>query len=362
MNKRLHPLAAGILAAMVLTACSDSGSDSAATADAADPVASAPTADNAATPDAAADGAWQHPRTPWGDPDLQGMWPVVHLISVPLERREQFGDRLYFNEEEMAQQRAAVEARNTRYENEDAADRIGMGHWAEMTDLPPQTSLIVDPPNGRLPPLTPEGERLTALMGTSWGREVFDSPADFDSWDRCITRGLPPSMFPFQYNNGIQLIQAPGYVVINLEMIHEARIVPIDREQLDAEVTQWLGSSRGHWEGNTLVVETTNFGHGTSIGLTSAGVPGSPGPLQPSTDGMKITERFTRTAEDTIEFEMTIEDPAVLQRGSYKVQYPMFLDNSYDIYEYACHEGNTTVQYYIETSRFERAKAAQAGE
>lgn len=347
MNKRLHPLAAGILAALALTACSDSGNDTAATADAA---AAAPATDSAATPDAAADGAWQHPMTPWGDPDLQGMWPVVHLISVPLERREQFGERLYFNEEEMAQQRAAVAARNTRYENEDAADRIGMGHWAEMTDLPPQTSLIVDPPNGRLPPLTEEGARLTALMGTSWGREVFDSPADFDTWDRCITRGLPPSMFPFQYNNGIQIVQSPGYVVINLEMIHEARIVPLDRAPLDADVTQWLGSSRGRWDGNTLVVETTNFnGEGS---MTNFGTPSSPAVRATSTQ-LHLVERFERVDEDTINYSITVTDP-VTQVGSWTAAFPWQKDDGYEFFEYACNEDNYAIRNFIETSRFAR--------
>jgi hypothetical protein len=123
---------------------------------------------------------WKHPRTPWGDPDLRGTWPVVHLISVPLERPPQYGDRLNFTEEEMAEQRKRIEARNQRYQDEDAADRIGQGHWAEVTELPPQTSLIVDPPNGRLPPLTDAGKEMSARMGSSWNRQVFDSIADFD--------------------------------------------------------------------------------------------------------------------------------------------------------------------------------------
>jgi hypothetical protein len=147
--------------------------------------------------------------------------------------------------------------------------------------------------------------------------------------------------------------------VISLEMAHEARIISTGgAAALDPAIKQWLGESRGHWEGNTLVVETSNFGHGTSIGLTSAGNPGSPGPLQPFSDDMKLTERFTRTAEDIIEFEMTVEDPLVLERGSYTYKFPLFLDNDYVMYEYACHEGNTAVRNYIETSRYERAQQA----
>jgi hypothetical protein len=307
----------------------------------------------------AAAGEYAPPQTPWGEPDLRGTWPINHLISVPLVRPAEFGDRLYMTDEEYATKQAAIAARDERFQSGPIPQADAAGQTLR------QTSLIVDPPNGQFPELTAYGKELQAGMRGSYHptQTVFDQIDDFSSWDRCITRGMPVSMLPRNYNNGIRIFQSPGYVTLLIEMAHEARIIPTDgRAALAPEIKQWLGESRGRWEGNTLVVETTNFGHGTSIGLTSAGVPGSPGPLQPSTDGMKITERFTRTAADTIEFEMTIEDPAVLERGSYKVAYPMFLDNSYDIYEYACHEGNTTVQYYIETSRFERAKAAEAAE
>ena len=209
---------------------------------------------------------WKQPRTPWGDPDLQGMWPVAHLMTVPLQRPEKYGERLQFTPEELAEQRKVAEAQNKRYKDEESQHRLGMGHWVEDTDVPVQTSLIVDPTNGQLPAQTPLGKDTSAKMGSDWNREVFDSVADFDAWDRCITRGLPASMFPFPYNNGIQILQAPGYVVINLEMIHEARVVPLgSMPALDGAVKQWLGSSRGHWEGNALVIETTNFNGQTSM-------------------------------------------------------------------------------------------------
>ena len=132
------------------------------------------------------------------------------------------------------------------------------------------------------------------------------SVADFAAWDRCITRGLPVSMEPRNYNNGIRIMQSPGYVVILLEMAHEARVIPTNgMPPLDSQIKEWMGESRGHWEGNTLVVETTNFNG--LVGHTSAGVPGSPGPLQPETTNQKIVERFTRVAPDTIEFKMTID-------------------------------------------------------
>ncbi|MGA0805413.1 MAG: hypothetical protein ACO3PV_02705 [Pseudohongiellaceae bacterium] len=299
------------------------------------------------------------PKTPWGEPDLRGTWPINHLISVPLVRPAEFGDRLYMTDEEYAAKQAAIAARDERFQSGAIPQADAAGQTLR------QTSLIVEPPDGQFPELNAYGKELQAGMKGSYHptQTIFDQIDDFSSWDRCITRGMPVSMLPRNYNNGIRIFQSPGHVVLLIEMAHEARIIPTDgRPALAADIKQWLGESRGRWEGDTLVVETTNFGHGSSIGLTSAGVPGSPGPLQPFTDGMKITERFTRTADNTIDFEMTIEDAAVLERGSYKVAYPMFLDNSYEIFEYACHEGNTTVRYYIETSRFERAQAAQAAD
>lgn len=299
---------------------------------------------------------WKHPRTPWGDPDLRGMWPIVHLISVPLERPPQYGDRLYFTEEEMEEQRKRVEARNRRYEDEDTQGRIGQGHWAEVTDLPPQTSLIVDPPSGRLPPQTEVGKQMSAKMGSSWNREVFDSVADFDTWDRCITRGMPASMFPFQYNNGIQIIQTPGYVVINMEMVHEARIVPLgDMPPLDAGVKQWLGSSRGRWEGNTLVVETTNFNGQTS--MTSFGSPGSPRDPRAASTEMKIIERFERISDDELTYTVTTHDP-VTQTASWTARLPWRRDDSYQMFEYACHEDNQAIRDFITASRAHRAQEA----
>jgi hypothetical protein len=290
------------------------------------------------------------PKTPWGEPDIMGIWPLNHLIAVPLQRPAQYGTKAYLTDEEVVKAQAALEARNKRFQS----GPIPVADTS--TRVMRQTSLIVDPPNGRFPELTEYGKKLQADMRSSYrpGQTVFDSIEDFSAWDRCITRGLPVSMLPRNYNNGIRIMQSPGYVVIVLEMAHEARVIPTNGgPPLESQVRQWLGESRGRWEGNTLVVETTNFNG--LVGMTSAGVPGSPGPLQPSTPNLRIVERFTRTAPDTIEFRMTVEDPEVLATKSFTVAYPMYLDNKYEMYEYACHEGNTAVRNYIETSRFERA-------
>jgi hypothetical protein len=163
-------------------------------------------------------------------------------------------------------------------------------------------------------------------------------------------------MLPRNYNNGIGIVQSPGYVAITLEMAHETRVIPTDgRPPLDPAIRQWLGESRGHWDGNTLVVVTTNFNGGAST--TNPGVPGSPREPTPASPEMRLTERFTRLDDDTIDYSFTVEDPEMLTRP-WTVNYPMQRDDEYVAYEYACHEGNTAVRNYIETSRAERARPA----
>lgn len=309
---------------------------------AAAPAAKKPTA--AAT----AKKTWTPPKTPWGEPDLQGIWPLNHLIATPFQRPVKYGNQRFLSDEEFAAAQKAAEARNKRFES-GAIPQADSG-----TAVMRQTSLLSFPPDGRFPALTPKGQEMYAAMRGSYkpGETVFDSPSDFDSWDRCITRGMPVSMLPRNYNNGIRIMQAPGYVLIVLEMAHEVRIIPTKGQPpLDSAIRQWMGESRGHWEGNTLVVTTTNFNGKTD--MTNAGVPGSP-PLTPASENMRITERFTRTANDTIDYNMRVEDPEVIV-SPWEVSFPLKLDNSYKMYEYACHEGNTAIRGYIETSRYERA-------
>jgi hypothetical protein len=293
--------------------------------------------------------AWKPPMTAWGEPDLRGIWPLNHLISTPFQRPERFGERRLLTDEEFAAAQKSAEARNARF----LSGAIPQADAGQATRL---TSLLIDPPNGRFPELTAKGKALYDQMRGSYkpGQTVFDTPDDFDSWDRCITRGLPVSMLPRNYNNGIRIMQSPGFVVMLLEMAHEARIIPTNgRPAIGSAIRQYLGESRGRWEGNTLVVETTNFNGKTA--MTNAGVPGAPA-LTPSTANLRFTERFTRTAADTIDYQMTVEDPEILTTGKWSAAFPLKLDNDYRMYEYACHEGNTAIRNYIETSRFERAK------
>jgi hypothetical protein len=297
---------------------------------------------------AAKPGAFKPPMTSWGEPDLRGTWPLNHLISTPFQRPERFGERRFLTDEEYAAAQKAAADRNTRFLS-------GAIPQADAGAATRQTSLMIDPPNGRFPELTPRGKQMYDQMRGSYkpGQTVFDSPDDFDTWDRCITRGLPVSMLPRNYNNGIRIMQFPGYVVLLLEMAHEARIIPTSkRPALDGAIRQYLGESRGRWEGATLVVETTNFNGKPA--MTNLGVPGAPA-LTPASANLRFTERFTRTANDTIDYHMTVEDPEVLSTGKWSAAFPLKLDNDYRMFEFACHEGNTAVRNYIETSRFERA-------
>jgi hypothetical protein len=351
MNHRI--LAFGVVSAgAALAACSGS-EDATESGVAADGPASAPAAQVVFNyPDGS-----PHPTTSWGDPDLTGMWPIMHIFTTPLQRPEEFGTRRIRTEEEIAAAQAGMERRDANYHQMVENRQLGMGGWAESTtrvDAIALTSLISYPEDGRFPGLTARGEELRPLFeGDDTPGQVFDSPTeDFDTWDRCITRGLPSSMLPYNYNNGIRIFQSPGYVVIDLEMIHESRVVPIDQAPLDAGIRQWLGSSRGHWEGSTLVVETTNFNG--EVNQIIAGIPGAPRGEFPTTTNMRTTERLTRVADDRIDYEITIEDPEVLN-DKWTISYPMILDPEYQFYEYACHEDNTAVRNFIETSRYERA-------
>jgi hypothetical protein len=317
---------------------------------------------------------WQHPKTPWGEPDLTGTWPIP--AGINLERCAGGGGRgrggapcdpnkVWLTDEEYA---ARVKALNQpdRATQALAAGDFGAALQGGVTDpqVPArQTSTIMDPPNGRLPELTSEGKQRSARMKSSWAlpgeKQTWDHWEDFDSWDRCITRGMPTSMMAYRYNNGIKIFQAPGMVVLSLEMIHEDRIIYTDgRPGLASVHTQYMGEPRGRWEGNTLVVTTTNYKPGPSG--TNIGVYGSPsGNRWPVSEQMKTTERFTRLNDDFILYEMTVDDPVIMTRP-YTVRFPLKQDPEYDWWEYACHEGNRTIRDYINASRVERGLQPRA--
>lgn len=304
------------------------------------------------------------PRTPWGDPNLQGKWPGTEMVGVPMQRDESLGLRNVLTDEEFAERerRAALlqEQDNADFELENAASTPGGAvggavspppHWLERGQPQHQASLIVDPPNGRMPPFTTKAEaRQAAQRAYRQTRGSADSYIDRSNYDRCITRGLSGSILPVIYNNGTQIVQAPGYVAIVNEMIHETRVVPLDgRRHVASDIKMWLGDSRGHWDGDTLVVETTNFTNRTGVGVNGGG--------QAHSEALKITERYTRIADDVIDYQMTIDDPETWT-AAWTMQFPLKRDDDYGMFEYACHEGNLAMFNILSGARADDRAAA----
>jgi hypothetical protein len=312
-----------------------------------------------AVPGAALPGGWTMPRTLWGDPDLQGIWPSTHMVGVPFERPDQFGTRLFLTDEELKARQAQAD-RQAELDRSDfdieapSAEIEAMGDVGGPTSPPPfwlergepsrQSSLIVDPPDGKMPPMTPEGqERAKNTTNTYVQYTGFEKFDDLGPYDRCISRGVLGSMFPVVYNNGNQILQIPGYVVVRNEMIHEVRVIPLDgRPHLSPAIRSYMGDSRGRWEGDTLVVETTNLN-----GRTGAQANGN---LQIMSESLTLVERFTRTGSDTLLYEVTVNDPGTWTRP-WKVAYPLRRDPDYRIFEYACHEGNYAMSNILSGSR-----------
>ncbi len=308
------------------------------------------------------------PRTAWGDPDLRGMWPIDNIASIPMSRPANFGDRFWLTEEEFAQRQARASGSDAAYEREDNAGTIGMGHWVESDASGRRTSLLVSPADGQLPAMTEWAQNLYETGRSSWTpNTIHQWMDDFDTWDRCVTRGFPASMFPFRYNNGIQVMQSPGYVVINLEMIHDARVIPIlsGPEEIASrrwpeEVRTWMGQSLGYWDGNTLVVETTNIKTGDSattvvsergpspLNMATMGVP--PWNTIPTSAEAKVVERLTMTSPDHIIYEATYSDPQVFV-APWTARLDWTRNDEYEFFEYACHEGNVQPRNYITAAR-----------
>jgi hypothetical protein len=284
--------------------------------------------------------AWTPPHTPDGQPDLQGYW--TNATYTPLERPANFADKEFFTKEEAAQ----FEKQRIDQFNSQAPDDIHYDNviWqAEPYDKllsSLRTSLIVDPPEGKIPPLTPEAQRRAAERAEARRQ---GGPADGvekrTNAERCITWGNEgPPLMPVGYNANLQILQGPGYVVVRSEMIHNARLIPIEpKPHVGAGVRQWNGDSRGHWEGDTLVVDTTNFNDKINF--------------RGSTRTLHVVERFTRVDANTIIYKFTVDDPATWTR-SWSAEIPIRKTNS-PIYEYACHEGNYGLANILRAARVE---------
>ncbi len=313
---------------------------------------------------------YQPKKTAWGDPDLRGTWPIDNIASLPMNRPANYGDRFWLTDEEFAQRQAQANRSDQAYAREDEAGTIGMGHWVESDASGRRTSLLVSPANGQLPAFTPQAEALYRAGRSSWTPNTnFNWVTDFDIWDRCVSRGFPASMLPFRYNNGIRVYQAPGYVTIALEMLG-TRVIPIrtgDPQHWPEGVNGYLGNSVGHWEGNTLVIETTNLvpgdsatqdsfaRNGSPLNMATMGVP--PWNTIPTSKKAKVVERLTMTADDHIVYEMTYSDPEVFTEP-FTARLDWTRNNEYEFFEYACHEGNVQVRNYITASRAGELEAA----
>ena len=282
------------------------------------------------------------PRTPWGTPDLQGIWTGDAAHGIPLERPLDAAEIAALTPEEAAARRERGTLRSIwGYEREWRDTTLGFAKDAPST----QVAMIVDPPDGRLPPLTPEGEALVEAAASA-DRGPPGGPEDLSSWVRCITRGLPGMMMPGVYNNGLQIVQSPGFVAIQKEMIHETRVIPTDgRPHLGPNLTQWLGDSHGRWEGDTLVVEVSNFNGKSSYRGSGA--------------NLTLTERYTRTGPDSLEYRFTVDDPTIWT-APWTGMFTFGRDDTqYELVEYACHEGNYGMTNILSGARAEeRARAA----
>ena len=285
---------------------------------------------------------WVAPKTSDGKPDLQGIWTSGTL--TPFERPAAQANKPFLTEEEAAEverQSAARRANPVRRPGDVGTDNEAFVDSGYKVTSTRQTSLVVDPPDGRVQILP------AAEAKRDFNLRNLDSFETMSPWDRCITRG-PTGLFPAAYNNAIQIVQTPTHVVLVTEMIHEARIVPVDGSpHASPRVRSWTGDSRGHWEGSTLVVDTTNF-HARGWITTHA----STGRLRgtPTSEQLHLVERFTRVDADTLIYSMTIDDPEVYARP-WTVSFPFNRDDTYQIFEYACHEGNKATELILRGAR-----------
>ena len=311
--------------------------------------------------DAADKPSFKTPRTSWGDPDLQGVWD--YRTITPLERRPEMGDRELYTDQEIAQ----LEGRAARRLDEapDTSVQTNLVHADYLTDPgrhvdeSRRNSLIVDPKNGRVPPLTPDAQQRqekAAAARTAGGAAPggrVDTYLNRPLYERCITRGIAGSSLRVVYGNGQRVVQGPGVVAISYEMVHDTRLIYTDgRPHINQAIRQYLGDSRAHWEGDELVVETTNLTDKTAIGVNGNG-------NRHSTQ-MKLTERYKRVAADILQYQTTVDDPVTYARP-FTMSYPLTPLDGGRLLPYDCHEGNFALLQSLGGERAEdRALEADA--
>jgi hypothetical protein len=285
---------------------------------------------------------WKAPRNAFGQPDLEGIWTTDDMRGVPMSRPAQFGTRAFMSDEEFANRakqranaRAIDDARTGTFRNEEGTRAFSY------------TSMVIEPADGRMPAITDEARarRRPGDQG-SFGVGPWDKVQDFSLYDRCITRGMVGSWMPAVYGNGARIIQTPDSVVIAYEMVHDTRVIPLDgRKPLNPAIKQLMGDSRARYEGDTLVIESSNFTDRTNIGGAR------------HSDKLKVTERFTRIDPEMIDWEVHVEDPSTFA-APWTMRLTVTRQPNYEIYEYGCHEGNNAMRNALSAERaYEKAVA-----
>ncbi len=304
-------------------------------------------------------------RTPWGDPDFRGTWPFNRLneLDFQMERPEELGTQAWLTEEEYAERLEQARSLEEGFADEwRARDTRGLAEWLATSSLARRNSLLIDPPNGRFPPLTPEAQALKDAARNTWVEGVaFDWVTDFDVWERCVTRGFPGAMFPGRdNNNAVRIFQSRGFVVLHHEMM-SIRVIPIiadeqDRERWPSATRTWMGQPIAHWEGNTLVIETTNIIAGDSASRDVTRRAASPY-LRidglPTGPNARVVERLTMLDEGRMNYDITYSDPDVFT-APWTARLEWTRDEDYELYEFACHEGNVQIRHIINESRARR--------
>ena len=292
------------------------------------------------------DSKWSAPKTSWGHPSLAGTWSTDDMRGIPVDRPEALGTQESLSEREFVERAKRQQAGSEHAANVQTFHRVAYG--ARVFGF---SSLVVDPPNGRTPALTSDGRvRAATQAGNgSFGPGPFDTFEDFSLYDRCIARGLNAGMSAVLYGNGIVIAQSPDSVTITYEMVHETRVIPLDgRAQLAPTVAQYNGNSRGHWDGDTLVVETSGFTDKTSLG---GGAPNS--------TSLRTTERIRRVDPEMIDYRITVDDPRTYT-APFTVRAMWTTQPGYDVYEYSCHEGNFAVGGGLAGERAYEREVAEA--
>ena len=292
------------------------------------------------------DATWSE-RTPWGDPDMQGEWTTEGEYGVPLERPAQYGTRQFLTDAEYATRLDEVRIRDERdlarvdvLSGKVDGPNAPIPHWREYNTTSRRTSLVIDPPDGRLPPRTAQARPVPVQRCGSLQRgEPCDTYEDYGLGVRCIVHGggLPDAMIPAVYNANMRIVQSPGFVAISYELIHDTRVIPLDSSPREASsaLRTYMGLARGHWEGTTLIVETSNLKANT----------------RGASPALRLIERFTRTGRDGIDYRVTFIDPA-----TWTAPWTAALDmkkrpDEAGVFEYACHEGNYGLHHMLSTSR-----------